>query len=260
MVIGHKMLFQIMHTTIFQIKHTHTNNYTIVHLLVHVHLHTILRFMTAHIWACPPSEGDDYIFHCHPLEQKVPKPKRLVDWYKKMLDKGRSDNVVHDYRVSQAYSIMQYCSQQANNHMKYSHKYIGRCRFRTVWYKPQHSRCFVLLWLATNCNVSGARGDKGSIACTILLPVYFVGWYKCTCTCKQCLHQPSWTGPASRRMYNTHKNSHFIWTTSVYGLILCVCGLLNTLWSKQCMQGTSCRTLMITYVAMHVTLLTVVLA
>lgn len=60
------------------------------------------RFMTAHIWACPPSEGDDYIFHCHPLEQKVPKPKRLVDWYKKMLDKGRSDNVVYDYRVSEA--------------------------------------------------------------------------------------------------------------------------------------------------------------
>ena len=58
------------------------------------------RFLTAHIWACPPSEGDDYIFHCHPLEQKVPKPKRLVDWYKKMLDKGKSDNVVFDYKVS----------------------------------------------------------------------------------------------------------------------------------------------------------------
>ena len=57
-------------------------------------------FLTAHIWACPPSEGDDYIFHCHPAEQKVPKPKRLVDWYKKMLDKGKSDSVVYEYRVS----------------------------------------------------------------------------------------------------------------------------------------------------------------
>ena len=59
--------------------------------------------MTAHIWACPPSEGDDYIFHCHPVEQKIPKPKRLVEWYRKMLDRGKSDNVVYDYRVSHAY-------------------------------------------------------------------------------------------------------------------------------------------------------------
>ena len=45
--------------------------------------------MWGHIWACPPAEGDDYIFHGHPPEQKVPKPKRLQDWYKKMLDKVR---------------------------------------------------------------------------------------------------------------------------------------------------------------------------
>jgi hypothetical protein len=36
-----------------------------------------LGYTMAHIWACPPSEGDDYIFHCHPPEQKIPKPKRL---------------------------------------------------------------------------------------------------------------------------------------------------------------------------------------
>lgn len=53
----------------------------------------------AHIWACPPSEGDDYIFHCHPTEQKIPKPKRLQEWYKKMLDKGIVDRIVIDYKV-----------------------------------------------------------------------------------------------------------------------------------------------------------------
>ncbi len=57
-----------------------------------------LGFQWAHIWACPPSEGDDYIFHCHPPEQKVPKPKRLQDWYKKMLDKGIIERVVIDYK------------------------------------------------------------------------------------------------------------------------------------------------------------------
>ena len=46
-----------------------------------------LGYSWGHIWACPPSEGDDYIFHSHPAEQKVPKPKRLQEWYKKMLDK-----------------------------------------------------------------------------------------------------------------------------------------------------------------------------
>ena len=55
-------------------------------------------FQWAHIWACPPSEGDDYIFHCHPVEQKVPKPKRLQDWYKKMLDKGMLERTVIDYK------------------------------------------------------------------------------------------------------------------------------------------------------------------
>jgi hypothetical protein len=57
-----------------------------------------LGYTMAHIWACPPSEGDDYIFHCHPPEQKIPKPKRLQDWYKKMLDKGVSENTVLEYK------------------------------------------------------------------------------------------------------------------------------------------------------------------
>ncbi|XP_044255376.1 CREB-binding protein-like isoform X6 [Tribolium madens] len=57
-----------------------------------------LGYTMAHIWACPPSEGDDYIFHCHPVEQKIPKPKRLQDWYKKMLDKGIIERIVLDYK------------------------------------------------------------------------------------------------------------------------------------------------------------------
>ena len=55
-------------------------------------------YTMAHIWACPPSEGDDYIFHCHPPEQKIPKPKRLQEWYKKMLDKGIVEKTVTDYK------------------------------------------------------------------------------------------------------------------------------------------------------------------
>ena len=58
----------------------------------------------AHIWACPPSEGDDYIFHCHPMEQKIPKHKRLVDWYKRMLDLAVKDRVVIEYKVTAQYT------------------------------------------------------------------------------------------------------------------------------------------------------------
>ena len=57
-----------------------------------------LGYTMAHIWACPPSEGDDYIFHSHPAEQKIPKPKRLQDWYKKILDKGIIERIVLDYK------------------------------------------------------------------------------------------------------------------------------------------------------------------
>ncbi|KAI5628801.1 CREB-binding protein isoform X2 [Silurus asotus] len=57
-----------------------------------------LGYVTGHIWACPPSEGDDYIFHSHPPDQKIPKPKRLQEWYRKMLDKAFAERIIHDYK------------------------------------------------------------------------------------------------------------------------------------------------------------------
>ena len=56
-------------------------------------------YVYAHIWACPPHEGDDYIFHCHPENQKTPKPKRLQEWYKTILDKGKNEGIVFEYKV-----------------------------------------------------------------------------------------------------------------------------------------------------------------
>uniref|UniRef100_A0A8D2ZJP3 histone acetyltransferase n=1 Tax=Scophthalmus maximus TaxID=52904 RepID=A0A8D2ZJP3_SCOMX len=57
-----------------------------------------LGYAQGHIWACPPSEGDDYIFHCHPPDQKIPKPKRLQEWYRKMLEKAFAERILHDYK------------------------------------------------------------------------------------------------------------------------------------------------------------------
>lgn len=57
-----------------------------------------IGFTMAHIWACPPTEGDDFIFHVHPVEQKIPKPKRLQEWYTNLLEVGRCEGIVIDYK------------------------------------------------------------------------------------------------------------------------------------------------------------------
>ena len=37
-------------------------------------------------------------FASFPQDQKIPKPKRLQEWYKKMLDKGIIERIVLDYK------------------------------------------------------------------------------------------------------------------------------------------------------------------
>ena len=76
-----------------------------------------LGYVWAHIWACPPSEGDDYIFHCHPPEQKIPKPKRLQEWYKKMLDKALIERIVIDYKVGIQFCLYSSLSCIMRNHL-----------------------------------------------------------------------------------------------------------------------------------------------
>lgn len=62
------------------------------------------RFEKMFIWSCPPSPGDDYIFYCHPLNQKTPKAKRLCDWYKKVVDLSVKERTIHSYKVGAAES------------------------------------------------------------------------------------------------------------------------------------------------------------
>ena len=56
-----------------------------------------MGYTMVHIWACPPAKGDDYIFHRHPIEQRIPTAKRLQEWYKKMLEKAMLEEIVTDF-------------------------------------------------------------------------------------------------------------------------------------------------------------------
>jgi E1A/CREB-binding protein len=51
-------------------------------------------FSTAHIWACPPLKGDDYIFFAKPEDQKTPRDSRLRQWYIDMLTDCQKRNIV----------------------------------------------------------------------------------------------------------------------------------------------------------------------
>lgn len=53
-------------------------------------------FHTAHIWSCPPTPGDEYVFYCHPSSQKIPQEEKLRNWYLDLLEKAKEDGIVVD--------------------------------------------------------------------------------------------------------------------------------------------------------------------
>eukprot|EP00798_Chlamydomonas_sp_ICE-L_P002381 gene2381-8689_t len=53
----------------------------------------MLGFEKMLIWSCPPMQGDDYIMHCHPPDQRLPRSDRLRNWYLDMLKTAR-DGIV----------------------------------------------------------------------------------------------------------------------------------------------------------------------
>ena len=97
---------------------------------------SIHRFHWAHIWSCPPGEGDDYIFHCHPVAQKFPKHKKLVEWYKRCLEKAIDENVVYEYKVRYQFITILYLYLLLISflYVPWVDKYAENCYFHEVNY------------------------------------------------------------------------------------------------------------------------------
>ena len=51
-------------------------------------------FLNAHIWCCPPLNGDNYVFSYRPPQQLTPKDCVLYNWYVKMLERAKSEKIV----------------------------------------------------------------------------------------------------------------------------------------------------------------------
>mmetsp|Transcript_127553 Transcript_127553/g.369253 ORF Transcript_127553/g.369253 Transcript_127553/m.369253 type:complete len:1783 (-) Transcript_127553:44-5392(-) len=68
-------------------------------------------FSTAHIWACPPLKGDDYILYAKPEDQKTPKDDRLRQWYIDMLVECQRRGIVG--KVTNMYDL--YFSNKEND-------------------------------------------------------------------------------------------------------------------------------------------------
>ena len=58
-------------------------------------------FDAAHIWACPPQRGNNFIFWCHPQHQRTPSRERLTEWYRAMVARATATGAVR--RVATLY-------------------------------------------------------------------------------------------------------------------------------------------------------------
>lgn len=53
-------------------------------------------YESAHIWACPPSRGNSFVFWNHPASQRTPTKERLIAWYHGVLNRCIESGVITD--------------------------------------------------------------------------------------------------------------------------------------------------------------------
>ena len=65
------------------------------------------RYKQVHIWACPPTRGNSYIFWNHPATQKTPTRDRLCSWYCDILARCAARGVVADVSSLYDFAVIQ---------------------------------------------------------------------------------------------------------------------------------------------------------
>ena len=75
-----------------------TSRTSVYHEMLVAYLATARKrgFETAHIWSCPPSRGNCFVFWNHPCSQRTPNPERLEAWYHAALNRAVECGVVSD--------------------------------------------------------------------------------------------------------------------------------------------------------------------
>jgi len=56
-------------------------------------------FHTAHVWSCPPAEGDDSLFHCHPPSQEPPRDDLYLKRYMSILKKAKIEGIITEAKT-----------------------------------------------------------------------------------------------------------------------------------------------------------------
>jgi len=55
-------------------------------------------FSTIHIWSCPPSRGNSFVFWGHPQSQRTPTKERLLGWYHDVLCHAVNRGIITDVK------------------------------------------------------------------------------------------------------------------------------------------------------------------
>ena len=71
-------------------------------------------FRYAHIWSCPPSRGNSFIFWGHPASQKIPTKERLLSWYHSAISHGLNQGVITDVKSLYESSFQEYDEKRNN--------------------------------------------------------------------------------------------------------------------------------------------------
>ncbi|PIC18681.1 hypothetical protein B9Z55_024489 [Caenorhabditis nigoni] len=67
-------------------------------ILIYFDLARSMKLQNSFLWADPPLHGDDYVFNVKPANQKTPTKSMLKNWYLDVMEKGKSDGIIKEFR------------------------------------------------------------------------------------------------------------------------------------------------------------------